>query len=99
MSVSMQYYSHEDFHEDMEGAISESCVSIDKEFLGWCKENRKYSGTTALGAFIYNSSLIVFNIGDSMAVMASAGKAVSLRNHPVIALFIPFSCYFIGGDE
>jgi serine/threonine protein phosphatase PrpC len=68
----------------MESAINDSCVAIDKDFLLWCKENRKYSGTTALGAFIYNSALIVFNIGDSMAVMSSGGKAVSNNSNTLL---------------
>ena len=70
--------SHEEFFEDLEAAIHETCVAIDKEFLDWCKTNRKYCGTTALGAFVLNSTLVVFNIGDSMAVMSSGGKAVSI---------------------
>ena len=37
----------------------------------------KYSGTTALGAFVIDATLIVFNIGDCQAVLCCKGDAVS----------------------
>lgn len=42
-----------------------------------CDAKRIYCGTTALGAFVIGSSLLVFNIGDCQAVLCSAGRAVS----------------------
>jgi hypothetical protein len=42
-----------------------------------CDAKRIYCGTTALGAFVIGSSLMVFNIGDCQAVLCSAGNAVS----------------------
>ncbi len=43
-----------------------------------CDAKRIYCGTTALGAFVIGSRLLVFNIGDCQAVLCSAGQAVSL---------------------
>ncbi len=41
---------------------------------------RKGSGTTALGAVLLGSKLVVFNIGDSMAVLCSGGMAIEMSN-------------------
>jgi serine/threonine protein phosphatase PrpC len=37
-----------------------------------------YCGTTALGAFLLGSRLVVFNIGDCQAVLCSGGTAVEM---------------------
>jgi serine/threonine protein phosphatase PrpC len=70
-------YGHPSYYTDLELAIEETCVAVDKEFLGICKEKRQYCGTTALGAFIRGHQLLVFNIGDCQAVLCSNGVAVS----------------------
>jgi serine/threonine protein phosphatase PrpC len=37
-----------------------------------------YCGTTAIGAFLLGSRLVVFNIGDCQAVLCSGGVAVEM---------------------
>lgn len=69
---------HPQFEQDIQTAISETCVQLDTEFLALCKEKRLYCGTTALGAFIVNSKMTVFNIGDCHAVISSNGLAVDM---------------------
>lgn len=46
----------------------------------WCKANNKYAGTTALGAFVSATRLTIFSIGDSMAVLSTAGKATVVND-------------------
>lgn len=45
-----------------------------------CKESNLYCGTTALGAFIRDKRLVVFNIGDCHAVLCSHGLAVNMSD-------------------
>lgn len=70
--------SHELFWRDIEAAIIQTCIQVDQDFLEICRRRRQYCGTTAVGSFILGNVLTVFNIGDSMAVLCSAGTAVSL---------------------
>ena len=69
---------HPLFEEDLQAAISDTCVQVDKEFLALCKEKRMYCGTTALGAFIVNNKITVFNLGDCHAVICSNGVALDM---------------------
>ena len=41
-----------------------------------CDGKKLYCGTTALGAFVLGSQLLVFSIGDCQAVLCTNGKAV-----------------------
>lgn len=43
-----------------------------------CDAKKIYCGTTALGAFVLGSQLLVFSIGDCQAVLCTDGIAVSL---------------------
>lgn len=45
-----------------------------------CDAKKIYCGTTALGAFVIGSELLVFSIGDCQAVLSSRGQAVSKIN-------------------
>ncbi|KAJ1402316.1 phosphatase 2C-like domain-containing protein [Ochromonadaceae sp. CCMP2298] len=63
---------------DLQGAVADACRSTDAELLSECDRERFYSGTTALGAFITGSELLVFNIGDCQAVLCRAGEALDL---------------------
>jgi len=69
---------HPLFAENLEQAVLESCIQTDKNFLTECDVKRIYCGTTALGAFVIGSKLLVFNIGDCQAVLCSAGEAIEL---------------------
>ena len=41
-----------------------------------CDARKQYCGTTALGAFVVGSKLLVFSIGDCQAVLCTSGAAV-----------------------
>jgi serine/threonine protein phosphatase PrpC len=69
---------HPTFWTDLRRAVAETAIRLDKEFLANCKETKINCGTTALGAFIRGSSLLVFNIGDCHAVISSGGKPRNL---------------------
>jgi serine/threonine protein phosphatase PrpC len=56
------------------------CSCCGKFVQAECDAKRIYCGTTALGAFVIGSSLLVFNIGDCQAVLCSNGRAVSLSS-------------------
>lgn len=87
------------FHENLAEAIHETCVSLDREFLDLCKHKNYYSGTTAVGSFIRGSELVVFNIGDSMAVLCSNGVAVSIMIIFSISFLILHTVYFTERNE
>lgn len=67
-------YKHPKYGTDNESAISETCVQTDKDFLKHCVEKNIASGTTALGVFIQQNKLILFNIGDCEAVLSCESK-------------------------
>jgi protein phosphatase 2C len=46
----------------------------------YCRAERLRCGTTALGAFVISSRLVVFNIGDCQAVLYSRGEAVPMSD-------------------
>jgi serine/threonine protein phosphatase PrpC len=71
--------NHPLYSSNLEEAISEICNQTDKDFVDYCRENGKYDGTTALGVFIRNSKLTVFNIGDCQAVMCTDGIAIDMN--------------------
>lgn len=71
---------HPKFHVDLVQAVGESCVALDKAYLQICEEKRQYSGSTAIGAFIIGSKLLVYNIGDCQAVLCSGGAAVEVSS-------------------
>lgn len=64
------------FLSELESAIIETCIDIDKEFLEIARRRNSACGTTAIGAFIIGNQLTVFNLGDSMAVLGSRGVPV-----------------------
>ena len=66
---------HPLFISNIEKAIAETAVAIDKSFLATCRDSRQYSGTTALGAFIIDMRLCVFSIGDCQAFLCRGGRA------------------------
>jgi hypothetical protein len=70
-------YRHPLFWSDLETAVTDSCLNIDKAFLQICKDTNTYAGTTALGALVRGNQLTVFNIGDCQAVLSSGGQPVS----------------------
>lgn len=72
--------SHAQFMQSTEQAIMESCIGIDRDFLEMCTRRRMYCGTTALGAFLIGSKLVAFNIGDSMAILCTAGVANEMNS-------------------
>ena len=46
-------------------------------------------GTTAIGAFVGdNGDLLVFNIGDSHAVLCRGGRAVSSQSNDMYVIFM-----------
>jgi serine/threonine protein phosphatase PrpC len=55
--------NHPSYDTNIDQAITESCVSTDEKILSECKHKNNYSGTTALGAIIRGTELVVFNIG------------------------------------
>lgn len=69
--------SHAAFRSDLELAIGETCCATDLDVRNFCKADRLHCGTTALGAFIIRSRLVVFNIGDCQAVLCNKGLPVS----------------------
>lgn len=80
-SVYMQEYfhtklsSHSCFWSDLQKAIFETVIQIDREFLDICRDKKIQGGTTALGAFIRGSMLLVYNVGDCQAFLCSNGIA------------------------
>jgi serine/threonine protein phosphatase PrpC len=64
---------HPAYASDLERAIVETCVAVDKRVLTLCQEKRWYCGTTAIGAFVRDTTLTVFNIGDCHAVLGLLG--------------------------
>lgn len=73
-------YTHPSFEENIEEAISDTCINIDRQYLNYCRSNNIYSGTTAVGALVTQNGrkLTVFNIGDSEAILCRAGQAINL---------------------
>eukprot|EP00599_Poterioochromonas_sp_BG-1_P005644 CAMPEP_0173144310 /NCGR_PEP_ID=MMETSP1105-20130129/7153_1 /TAXON_ID=2985 /ORGANISM="Ochromonas sp., Strain BG-1" /LENGTH=712 /DNA_ID=CAMNT_0014057959 /DNA_START=152 /DNA_END=2291 /DNA_ORIENTATION=+ len=71
---------HNLFPSEVELAIYETFIEIDREFLDICQRRKMYAGTTALGAFIIGSQLTVYNVGDSMAVLCTNGEAVEMSD-------------------
>lgn len=74
-NLHLEISRHPQFNVDAVKAIEETCCDVDKTFLGICRERRKESGSTALGMFLRGSELILFNIGDSCAVLSTNGFA------------------------
>jgi len=96
-------YKHPLFYEDTVKAIEETCYDTDKKFIQICHQRRKESGSTALGIFLRGSELILFNIGDSYAVLSTNGFAVS---HLTVETMMHynnivwrFHVWFIGGNN
>lgn len=75
-------YKHSCYPHDMETALGQTCVAMDKEFLELCDERRWYAGTTALGVVLMDNRLVMFNIGDCVAVLASSGASAKVLNTP-----------------
>eukprot|EP00595_Chromulina_sp_UTEXLB2642_P002617 CAMPEP_0196761802 /NCGR_PEP_ID=MMETSP1095-20130614/1099_1 /TAXON_ID=96789 ORGANISM="Chromulina nebulosa, Strain UTEXLB2642" /NCGR_SAMPLE_ID=MMETSP1095 /ASSEMBLY_ACC=CAM_ASM_000446 /LENGTH=423 /DNA_ID=CAMNT_0042111777 /DNA_START=906 /DNA_END=2177 /DNA_ORIENTATION=- len=67
--------NHPLFNSDIVRAITETCIDIDKQFLEICKAKNFARGSTAIGVFLRGKELILFNIGDSGAVISKNGKA------------------------
>ena len=75
-------FRHPCFFPNIQDAIFNACVDTDKAFLAHCKEVKDYSGTTAIGAFIRDTELTVFGIGDSQAVIGRKGDEAFSMNTP-----------------
>lgn len=71
--------NHASFPHDMEEAITETVRKFDSDFLVKCKESKLYCGTTALGAFIVDRKLCVFNIGDCQAFLSRNSRAIPMN--------------------
>lgn len=74
-------YNHPLFFSDVQRAIEETCFEIDREFLKICDEQSKVSGSTALGIFLRGTEMVLFNIGDSCAVLCTSGAPVRIYVH------------------
>ena len=72
---------HPDFWTNLQLAISETAIRIDQEYVTLVhKKLERNCGTTALGVFIRNSELVVYNIGDCHAVLCRNGNVISLND-------------------
>lgn len=71
--------NHPLYASNLEKAISAVCIQTDQDFVENCRKNNCYPGTTALGAFIRNTKLTVFNIGDCQAVICTDGIAIDMN--------------------
>lgn len=79
-TLHLNIIDHESFPYDMQKAITETVKQFDKDFLAKCKESKLYCGTTALGAFIVDRKLCVFNIGDCQAYLCRNSQAIPMNN-------------------
>jgi serine/threonine protein phosphatase PrpC len=66
------------FDDDASVALAEAFAMTDKRFLERAESVGIYAGSTAIVAFVRNTTLWCANLGDSRAVMCRAGKAVPL---------------------
>ena len=73
-------FNHPLYYTDLQTAVQESCVSTDIAFLEESRAKNQYSGTTALGAIVQGSELVVFNIGDCHAVLCCSGAALDMSD-------------------
>ena len=72
---------HENYYINLNDAIIDTCLSVDSEFLKLCASKKMNCGTTALGVFIRDNELTVYNIGDCSAVLAASdGTILSLSD-------------------
>lgn len=79
-TLHLSIFNHPLYHTDLQTAIIESCVNTDRAFLAESRERKQYSGTTALGAIVRGSELVVFNIGDCHAVLSCNGVAIDMSD-------------------
>ena len=79
-NLHLSIFNHPLYHTDLQTAIIESCVNTDRAFLAESRERKQYSGTTALGAIVRGSELVVFNIGDCHAVLSCNGVAIDMSD-------------------
>jgi Ni/Co efflux regulator RcnB len=77
-TLHISIYNHPLYHSNLRTAITECCIATDRSFLAESRERKQYSGTTALGAIVRGSELVVFNIGDCHAVLSCNGVAVDM---------------------
>jgi Protein phosphatase 2C len=73
-------FNHPLYYTDLQTAIQEACISTDIAFLEESRAKNQYSGTTALGAIVQGSELVVFNIGDCHAVLCCSGAALDMSD-------------------
>ncbi|XP_047340713.1 probable protein phosphatase 2C 22 isoform X2 [Impatiens glandulifera] len=73
----------EDFPHEIERAVAAAFLQTDNAFSEACLLNSALaSGTTALAAIVFGSSLTVANAGDCRAVLCRRGKAIAMsRDH------------------
>jgi Protein phosphatase 2C len=79
-TLHLSIYNHPLYHSNLHSAIVDCCLATDRAFLVESRERKQYSGTTALGAIVRGSELVVFNIGDCHAVLSCNGVAVDMSN-------------------
>lgn len=69
---------HPSYLSDIEKAVTDTCIAVDSDFLAMSRAKKQFSGTTALGAFIRDDHLCVFNIGDCNAFLSSNGECIEM---------------------
>jgi hypothetical protein len=68
---------------DFASFISDSCLAFDKTYLDICGLHHLHSGTCALGIYIRQKTLIVVNVGSSMAVLSSGNEVIELNKQHI----------------
>jgi protein phosphatase 1L len=72
-NLHVEITQHPLFEDDIIRAIEETCYAIDDRFIEICHQKKKEPGSTAVGVFLRRDELILFNIGDSCAVLCTNG--------------------------
>lgn len=66
------------FPSDLAGAIEDTYLSTDEQYLRQESGYRREDGCTAVTAILYQDRLLIANVGDSRAVLCRSGQAVPL---------------------
>jgi serine/threonine protein phosphatase PrpC len=75
-----QIINHKLLFTDLHNALKESFLATDDEFLDLAQKNNMYDGSTAIVAIVYNSILVVANLGDCCAVLCRDGKPLLMND-------------------